>query len=148
MPFIKIRFNNEIQSHELEEGGRISDLFRVSYSVLSPSHHPWKPQMDLHEGPREIVAVVDLSGVRQEDIHLEMRRKSLKISGVRTDPSLANGVRYHLAEIPSGPFERVLQLHVPIDVNSVTATYIDGLLKIHMTKLPIEQTRKISITKG
>jgi HSP20 family protein len=148
MPFIKIRFDKTIHSHELDASERLDNLFRVSHVTLAPPHHAWKPQMDYHEGSDEIFIIVDLAGVNREDIHLEVRRKSIKISGVRTDPSVDSNTRYHLAEIPAGYFERVLHLHAPVDMNTATARYTDGLLKIHIKKLPIEQTRKISVTKG
>jgi HSP20 family molecular chaperone IbpA len=37
---------------------------------------------------------------------------------------------------------------VPIDTESVDATYTDGLLQIRMAKLPLDKTRKIPVQNG
>ena len=70
--------------------------------------------------------IIDLAGTSREDIHLEVSRKNIKISGKRDQQYLAGTTRYHLAEIPYGYFERHLALHTPVDAEKVQATYENG----------------------
>jgi HSP20 family molecular chaperone IbpA len=39
-------------------------------------------------------------------------------------------------EVQIGPFERRLRLPVPVDPTSLRATYDQGFLEVHLTKLP------------
>ncbi len=53
--------------------------------------------------------------------------------------------RFLRAEITYGYFERKLTLPFPIDIDSVSATYTDGLLQICIAKVPLEKVHKIPI---
>ena len=79
---------------------------------------------------------------------MEIGRKTVKISGRRRIRPLSENARYRLVEIPYGYFERAIVLPVPIDTESVDATYTDGLLQIRMAKLPLDKTRKIPVQNG
>jgi HSP20 family protein len=100
--------------------------------------------VDIYESPDEIMIVTDIAGVKTEDLYVEVHRRVLRIYGKRVPPAGGN-TRYHLAEIPYGYFERNLSLPLPIDTESIKATYADGLLQIRMAKLPLNRVRKISI---
>ncbi len=50
-----------------------------------------------------------------------------------------------MAEIQYGQFERILYLPAPIDVDKVSASYTNGLLKIFMAKLALDKVQKIQI---
>jgi len=83
--------------------------------------------------------------VDKEDLEVELDPKAVKITGVRREPPCVPGMKYHLAEIAYGRFERILLLPVPIDPDGVKASYTNGLLKITMAKQLREQIRQVPI---
>jgi len=109
----------------------------------------WRPQMDIYETQDEILVIIDLAGVNMEDIHLEVGRTSLKIYGKREQRAMPGTSRYRLAEIAYGYFERQITLPVPVNAETVEATYKNGLLEVRMAKLPPRRgtVTKVAVTK-
>lgn len=149
MEYIKIRFGKNLGQMHSRVQRTIDDMFQRVNPLLSVlPGEVWRPQMDIFETEDAIIIVCEVSGVKKEDLVVELESGAVKISGKREEPRESRVLRYHLAEIPYGSFERILILPVPIDVNEVTASYNDGLLKIKMTKsvpgkvynIPIEDT--------
>jgi len=142
MDFIKIRLGDDRGSAGTEAQETVGDgilrLFDPSYVL---HRRTWKPPVNIYETAEEVTIVAELAGVRDEDIHLEVGRRTVKLAGKRTERYRIKNSRYRLAEITYGHFERTLSLAVPIDTDGVTATYNDGMLEIHIPKLP--QERKV-----
>ncbi len=146
MEFIKIRFGDDLGTVDSELQGMIGGVLRLFNPALTVYSRVWHPLVDICESSDEIVVTAELAGVKNEDIHLEISRRTLKISGKRQERQRSEKSRYHLAEIPYGYFERVLTLAAPIDAEGVTARFADGWLEIRIPKVPLEtRTRKISI---
>lgn len=143
---IKIVFNDDFGKMEAEFRKTFDNMFRLMNPVFH-GHQRWKPQMDAYESPDEIVIVAEIAGVNKEDIHVEVSRRSVKIRGNRKRTTLMEDIRYSLVEIPCGHFERVLLLPSPINTETVSAKYTNGLLQIRITKLPPNQEHKIPIHK-
>jgi HSP20 family protein len=100
--------------------------------VASPK---WKPPTDVYETATDIVVHMDVAGVRPEDFTVEYAEGVLTVAGER--PARGEGKRhYHAMEVQIGPFERRLRLPVPVDPTSLRATYDQGFLEVHLTKLP------------
>jgi HSP20 family protein len=100
--------------------------------VASPK---WKPPTDVYETATDIVVQMDVAGVRPEDFTVEYAEGVLTVAGER--PARGEGKRhYHAMEVQIGPFERRLRLPVPVDPTSLRATYDQGFLEVHLTKLP------------
>ena len=144
MSFIKVRFTDDIGDINRELRKSIDEMFSLINSTFAVFQNVWRPQVDIYESPDEIMIVTDIAGVKTEDLYVEVHRRVLRIYGKRVTPVRGN-TRYHLAEIPYGYFERNLSLPLPIDTESITATYADGLLQIRMAKLPLNRVRRIRI---
>lgn len=148
MDYIKIQFGSDLDQLEEAISQSVEDLFHP----LSPSFHPgpyvFRPQVDIYESDDEIMVLSELAGVKKEDLFVEIGLRTVKIFGRRREKLSRGAVRYHLAEIPYGHFERTLSLPTRIDVESVMATFHDGLLEIRLIKKPIADIRKITIQKG
>ena len=123
-------------------------LFRSINPLSTHFQQVWKPQIDVCETPEEIVVLADIAGVAREELHVEIGRRTVKISGRRRGKPLMENTRYSLAEIPYGYFERSLTIPAPIEMEIVSATYTDGLLQIRMPKAPLNKVHKIPIQKG
>jgi len=147
MDFIKIRFEDDRGVAETEMQGTVGEgILRFFDPTYVRQRRIWKPPVNIYETAEEITIVAELAGVRDEDIHLEVSRRAVKIAGKRMERSRGEGSRYRLSEITYGYFERTLSLAIPIDTDAVTAAYNDGMLEIRIPKLPPERTiRRIII---
>lgn len=95
----------------------------------------WKPPTDVYETDDTLVVSMDIAGVRHEDFSVEVSEGILTIGGSRS--LKREGKRhYHAMEVQIGPFERRLRLPVPVDPQSLRATYDNGFLEVRLTKLP------------
>jgi HSP20 family protein len=110
----------------------------------------FSPRLDVYycpEPPR-VVVKADLAGIEIEDVHLEIRGRTLVISGERRAHE-GEGRVYQQIEIESGPFVREIQLGAEVDSRNARATYHDGILRIELpitegaevTQVPIESPR-------
>jgi HSP20 family protein len=148
MNYIKIRFRNDRSIIEQEIQDALQDMLSLTQpTMFSVGEHSWRPHTDVYETSDDILVIMDLAGVRRDEIHLEVSRKAVKVYGKRDQKSLAGTTRYRLAEIAYGYFERHLALPVPVDGERIEATYKDGLLEIRMAKLPPESdlAKKVTI---
>jgi HSP20 family protein len=145
MEYIKIRFGKNLFEMHSRLQKTMDEMFRQVNPMLVWPEHTWRPQMDIYETPEEVVVVGEMAGVLKEDLVLELDQRAVKISAKRREVSRVPGMRYHLAEIPYGSFERILLLPVPIDPEKVTASYTDGQLRIVMGKKEAGQVHRVRI---
>lgn len=145
MTHIKIRFSNDLGIIDTEFRRTVDEMFRLTNPIFTTGHHRWRPQVDIYECADEIMILVEVAGVKVEDLFVEITRKSLKVSGWRRELPLKENTRYRLAEIYYGYFERSLSLPVPVDTESAEATYGDGLLQICLSKTHQNTMQKIAI---
>jgi HSP20 family protein len=95
----------------------------------------WIPPVDLYETNTEFVMEVSLGGIAPEEVHVEVEGRRVRIWGERLGGS-GEGVRcYHAMEIERGTFDRTIDLTMPVDARTAKATFRDGLLELHITKL-------------
>jgi HSP20 family protein len=147
MSYIKIRFTEEIGNIDAEFRRGFDEMFRLINSTFTMFQNVWRPQVDIYEAPDEIMILADIAGVDKEDLTVEIDGRVLRIYGERGKPLMEN-TRYHLAEIPYGYFERILSLPCSVDIDSLKATYADGILHIWMAKLSLDKAHTIPIQKN
>ena len=144
MEYIKIRFGKNLGDMHSRLQRTIDDMLRQINPMLALTEQTWR-QMDMYETPREIIIVGEISGVDKEDLVVELDEKAVKVTGVRREAPRMPGIKYHLAELAYGRFERILLLPVRINTEEVRASYTNGLLKITMAKLVRQRARKIPV---
>jgi HSP20 family protein len=145
MEYIKIRFGKNLGQMHSRLQKTIDEMFQQVNPMVVLQEQTWRPQMDVYETPKEVIIVGEISGVNKEDLEVEVDQKAVKITGVRRETARVPGMRYHLAEIVYGRFERILFLPVPINPEEVQASYMNGLLKITMAKRRREPVRQIRV---
>ena len=144
MEYIKIRFGKNLEHMHSRLQRTIDDMFRQVNPMVMLSEQAWRPNIDMYETPNEIVVIGEMSGVDKKDLEVELDQKAVKITAVKREVPRVPGIRYHLAEIAYGRFERVLFLPRPINPEGVRASYSNGLLKITMAKQQ-DQVRQIPV---
>lgn len=145
MAYIKIRFAKNLGEMHSRLQRTLDDMFRRVNPMLVLPQQTWRPQIDIYEMPQEIIVLGEVSGVRKEDLAVELDQNAVRISGVRRQSPHVPGMRYHLAEIAYGAFERILLLPAPINTQKVTASYTNGILKITMVKKMHDAVQRIPI---
>src|SRR5205814_682793 len=94
----------------------------------------WTPVLDLYQNNDNVVAVVELPGMRKEDIEISLHDGMLTITGERKSQSGSNGDNATRTERFTGKFRRTVTLPTRVDATKVNATYKDGLLTITLPK--------------
>src|SRR6266568_2527158 len=87
----------------------------------------WSPALDLYQNNDDVIAVVELPGMRKENIEISLHDGTLTISGERKSES-SNGEKAERTERYIGKFRRSITLPTRVNANKVSATYRDGIL--------------------
>ena len=104
----------------------------------------WTPALDLYQDNDNVVAIVELPGMRKEDIEISLHDGVLTIGGERKHET-AEGEKAERSERYVGKFRRSVTLPARVDANKVSATYKDGILTVTMPKAEDAKPRQIQI---
>jgi HSP20 family protein len=108
----------------------------------------WAPPMDLIEATDHFLLKVDLPGLADSDVSIEVEDGTLTISGERKSAheSQEGGVRRF--ERAFGTFSRSVTLPQGLDPERVTAEFDRGVLSVRIPKPEERKPRKIAIGVG
>ena len=105
----------------------------------------WSPALDLYQSTDNIVAVVELPGMRKEDIEISLNDGTLTISGERQRET-TNGEKAERTERYVGTFRRSIALPTRVDASKVNATYRDGILTVTLPKAEEVRPKQIQVS--
>lgn len=105
----------------------------------------WSPALDLYQNTDNIVAMVELPGMRKEDIEISLHDETLTISGERKYES-TNGDKAQRTERYVGSFRRSIALPTRVDANKVNASYRDGILTVTLPKAEEVKPKQIQVS--
>ena len=105
----------------------------------------WSPALDLYQNSDNVVAVVELPGMRREDIEISLHDGTLTISGERKRETF-NGEKTERTERYIGKFRRSITFPVRVDANKVSATYQDGILTVTLPKAEEAKPKQIPVS--
>jgi len=105
----------------------------------------FRPDLDVQEVADSVTVLVDLPGVRREDVQVTFHDGVLVISGERK-PEIheKQDVRCY-QERSFGRFERQLTIHSPISADRIRASHKDGVLTVLLPKTEEVRPRQIEI---
>jgi HSP20 family protein len=104
----------------------------------------WSPALDLYQNNDNVVAVIELPGMRREDIDISLHDGVLTIAGERHS-SLGEGENAERTERFSGKFRRSITLPTRVDVKKVSASYRDGILTVTLRKAEEAKPKQIQV---
>jgi HSP20 family molecular chaperone IbpA len=104
---------------------------RMSAVLAQPQ---WRPDTDVYETPAAITAMIDVAGVAEEDLEVELYQDALVVEGHRRLPACEGGAVYLAVAIRQGPFRVEIPLLAAINPDEVEARYDHGLLVITLPK--------------
>jgi len=105
----------------------------------------WSPALDLYQSNDNVIAVVELPGMRKEDIEISLHDGTLTISGERKR-EISNGETAQRTERYVGTFRRSIALPTRVDASKVTATYQNGILKVTLPKAEEAKPKQIQVS--
>lgn len=133
---------NRIQS-------RINDLFDETFgrprAFSTSANGVWFPPVDVLESKDSYLIRAELPGMKKEDFNLEVKDRTLTLSGERKFEEPANGVEYHRVERVSGKFIRSFSLPQTVKSDEIKANYRDGILEVHVPKADEAKPKQIAI---
>jgi HSP20 family protein len=106
------------------------------YFGFSPTD-AWRPSVNLYETQDAFLICVDLAGMDQREIDVQVERDSVLIRGRRVSPMPPDGARaiaVHLMEIDHGTFCRPVEIPENVDAGAISATYKEGMLWVKLPK--------------
>lgn len=113
-------------------------LFREFLVSKNPlvmlARHVWQPPTDVYETDENVVVVMEISGVKPEELEVTLTNEVLQVRGCRADPGKGRKLRITQMEIHYGPFERRVRLHRSIDRDQASVHYCDGFLEVRLPK--------------
>jgi HSP20 family protein len=106
----------------------------------------WSPALDLYQSNDNVIAVVELPGMRKEDTEISLHDGALTISGERKRESSSNGDKAERTERYIGTFRRSIALPTRVDADKVSATYRDGILTVTLPKAEEVKPKQIQVS--
>lgn len=92
------------------------------------------PSIDLYESSDDLFIEMEIPGVIQEDVNVEIIGNTLRISGMKKDPLAGGGLRYIRMERSFGGFNRELEIPERFDLEKIDAKFKDGVLTVRIAR--------------
>jgi HSP20 family protein len=131
-------------SGEKKNAARLGELRRRLRRVVAPLNRlvPFFPRLEIAEHDDAHVVVLDLPGVRKEDISIRLDGyQTLTVSGERRDRSATQARRRSYSERRYGAFSRTIDLPISVDGWRMNAVLQDGVLEIRLPRLDTGRNR-------
>ena len=108
------------------------------------------PETDVVEGEDAIRVSVELPGMEEEDVEVELTEDTLTISGEKREKREEKEEDYHLSERSYGMFKRTLRVPDTVETGKVNAEMKNGILTVTMpkTEKATQKPKKVSVKKG
>jgi HSP20 family protein len=139
-----VREVNTIQN----EMNRLFNTFFDAPSGPGNGGRRWLPAMDLVETKDDFVLRVDLPGLSEQDVNIELEDNVLTVSGERKAEHEERKEGYYRVERASGSFSRSLTLPEGVNAEAVKASFDRGVLEVRIPKPEERKPHKVSISLG
>jgi HSP20 family protein len=106
------------------------------------------PAVDVGEDDKAVTIRVDVPGLDEKDLDIELSGNLLTIRGSREDEWSESRWGVRRRERVSGSFVRTISLPSYVDADKIQARYDKGTLTITVPKLPGQGPRRVPITSG
>jgi HSP20 family protein len=110
-----------------------------------PTSQNWVPALDVWETENEIIYALDLPGIPEDKISVELDDGALTISGERERTEAESKDRFYRFERRYGTFSRTFGVPQGVAESDVSADYKDGVLEVHVKKPEQPKPKRIQI---
>ena len=109
------------------------------------SYQSWVPALDIWETDAEIVYALDLPGVPEDAMSVELDEGALTISAERARTQEESDERFYRFERRYGTFSRTVGVPQGVNESDVSAEYKDGVLEVHVRKPEQPKPKRIQV---
>src|SRR3954470_1811478 len=120
-------------------------LFNTFFDRSAAEARSWMPAMDLVEAEDHFLLRADLPGLREDDVNIEVRDNTLRISGERKAEHEQRERGWYRLERQFGKFSRALTLPEGINADTIEASFDHGVLEVKIPKPEERKPRRIEI---
>ena len=117
-------FEDFARSFSMTLPNRLFDMPGVTHSSFL------RPKLDIAESENQYKITIELPGVTEKDVRVELVGDTLRISGEKRQENEEKDRNYHRIERTYGSFERVLNLPEDADTEHIAATFKNGLMRV------------------
>jgi HSP20 family protein len=103
------------------------------------------PRAEVFETDDQVALKIEVPGLSEKDFEIVLKERVLTVRGER---KLENGLKLEnltWTERPYGAFIRTFNLPQTVDVNTINATYTNGILQIVFAKHEAAKPKQISV---
>src|SRR4051794_3320815 len=93
----------------------------------------------------DIVAIIEVPGVRKSDLDIRVERNTLRISGSKS-VEYGDKASTHRRERSAGRFDRAVTLPIDIDPDKIRAECHDGILALYLPRAERDKPRSIAVS--
>jgi HSP20 family molecular chaperone IbpA len=111
----------------------------------------YRPATDIIEREDGFHILMDLPGVKREDLVIDLNDKEVVITAPTdypADPGADGGERYAHVEFGGGEYRRAFTLSDNVDREKIEAKLVNGVLNLHLPKSERALPKRIEINAG
>jgi HSP20 family protein len=112
------------------------------------TNQAWVPALDVWETEDEIVYALDLPGIPEENISVELDDGALTISAERERTQEESDDRFYRFERRFGTFSRTFGVPQGVTEGDVRAECRNGVLEVHVRKPEQPKPKRIQVGSG
>lgn len=105
------------------------------------------PRVDIYSEDDAFVILVEMPGVDENSLDINLEKRVLTISGYVTAEE-PEGYELTYSEYSVGDYQRSFTLPDEIDSENIEATVSNGVLRMTLRKAPEAQAKKIAVRAG
>ena len=109
------------------------------------TNQSWVPALDVWETENEIVYALDLPGIPEDKISVELDDGALTISAERDRTQEESEERFYRFERRYGTFSRTVGVPQGVSEDDVHADYKHGVLEVHVRKPEQPKPKRIQV---
>jgi HSP20 family protein len=128
------RLNSLMQDYNRAEGSG-SDVTAASFA----------PAVDVYEDDHNLVLNLEVPGIKQEDLDIQVEKNTLTVRGERKFEKDQKEQNFHRIERRYGTFYRSFSLPATVDTENIYATYDAGVLKLQLAKKAEAKPKQIKV---
>ena len=106
------------------------------------------PAVDVREGEKEYTMEVELPGLTEKDLEVNVENNLLTLSSKKEEDRKEEKKNYLVRERRSFEFKRSFSLPEDVQRDGINAEFKNGLLTLTLPKSPEAQPRKIEVKKS
>ena len=124
---------------------RMFDRFVQGGNVADSTSSTWLPAVDIGENDHGYEVLVELPGIKKDDVKITVANDVLTIKGEKKLEKETKAKNVHRSERCYGSFQRSFVLPTMVQSEKIEASYNDGILTIMLPKMEEAKPKQIEV---